>query len=82
MKFTNFKRFFFIIINVKTLFNFEKELCTFDKEKGCLKRKPNCDSCFKYVKVLLKHHQFASNFEQWNFINDGISKGEKNGNKI
>jgi hypothetical protein len=45
-------------------------------------KKPSCDNCFKYAKGLLKHHQFASNFEQWNFINDGILKGEENENKI
>jgi hypothetical protein len=59
----------FTIINVKTFFNFEKEWCTFDEEKGCLKKKPSCDNCFKHAKGLLKHHQFASSFEQWNFIN-------------
>jgi hypothetical protein len=30
--------FSFIIINVKTLFNFEKAWCTFDEEKGCFKK--------------------------------------------
>jgi hypothetical protein len=31
--------FAFIIINVKTLFNFEKELCTFDKGKKTFEKK-------------------------------------------
>jgi hypothetical protein len=31
--------FVFIISNENTLFNFEKEWCTFNKEKGCLKKK-------------------------------------------
>jgi len=62
--------FTFIIINVKT-FNFEKEWGSFDKEKGCLKKKSSCHSCFEHAKGLLKHYQFASSFEQWNLINNG-----------
>jgi hypothetical protein len=30
--------FALVIINVKIIFNFEKEWCTFDKEKSCLKK--------------------------------------------
>jgi hypothetical protein len=26
----------------------------------------------------LKHHQFASSFEKWNFINNGIFRGKEN----
>jgi len=82
IKFTNFKWFFFIIINVKTLFNFEKEWYTFDKEKECLKKKPSCDHYLEYAKGLSKHYQFASIFDQWNFINNGILKGKENENLI
>jgi hypothetical protein len=64
--------FSLIIINVNNIFNFEKEWHTFDKEKGCLKIKPSCDSCLEHAKGLLKHYQFASIFEKWNFINNGI----------
>jgi hypothetical protein len=49
--------FDFIIINVKTLFNFEKEWCTFDKEKGCLKK-------IKIVTVVLNMQK-----DSWNIIN-------------
>ncbi len=63
--------FVFIINNENTLFNFEKEWFTFNKEKGCLKKKPSCDNCFEHAKGLLKHYQFASSFEQWNFLNYG-----------
>ncbi len=31
--YTNFNSFTILFINVKILFNFEKEQCTFDKEK-------------------------------------------------
>jgi hypothetical protein len=31
--------FVFLIINIKILSNFENEWCTFDNEKGCLKKK-------------------------------------------
>jgi hypothetical protein len=51
-------------------------------EKGHLKRKPSCDNRLEHVKQLLKHYQFASSFEQWNFINNGSSKGRKNENLI
>jgi len=54
--------FSFIIINVKTLFNFEKEWYTFDKKKDVWKIKPSCDKCLKHAKGLLKHYQFASIF--------------------
>jgi hypothetical protein len=58
--------FDFIIINVKILFNFEKGWCKFDKKKECLKKKKknHCVNCFENTKGLLKHHQFASSFEQ------------------
>jgi hypothetical protein len=39
-------------------------------------KKNHCVNCFEHAKVLLKYHQFASNFEQWNFINNETSKGK------
>ncbi len=80
MNFSNFK-LFLIIINVKILFNFEKEWCTFDKEKNVWK-KNHCLNCFEHAKGLLKHHQFASSFEQWNFISIGTLKGKAIENQI
>jgi hypothetical protein len=74
--------FAFIIINVKTLFNFEKEWCTFDKEKRYFKKIPSYDSCLEHAKGLLKHHQFTTSFDQWNFINNGTLKWKKNENPI
>jgi hypothetical protein len=56
--------FSFIIIN------FEKEWCTFDKEKECWEEKTHFHSCFEHAKGILKHHQFALSFEQWNFISN------------
>jgi hypothetical protein len=37
------------------------------RKKKCLKKKPSCDSCLEHAKGFLKHHQFASSFEQWDF---------------
>ncbi len=34
-----------------------------------------CFNCFEHAKGLLKHHQFASSFEKWNFISNGTLKG-------
>jgi len=39
-------------------------------------------SCFKHAKGFLKHHQFASRFEQWNFISNGTLKKIKIDNPI
>jgi hypothetical protein len=58
---------FQVFLFFKTLFNFEKEWCTFDMEKKGIRTKPSCDCCLEHAKGLLKHHQFASSFEQWNF---------------
>jgi hypothetical protein len=71
--------FAFKIINVKT-FNFEKEWCTFNKENGCFSKNSSYDSCFEHAKWLLKHHQFPTSFEQWNFINNGTQKENENEN--
>ncbi len=71
MKFINLKYFYFCNHHVKTFFNFEKEWCTFDKKKKPLKRKPSCDTCLEHAKGFLKHHESASSFKQWNFINNG-----------
>jgi hypothetical protein len=57
MKFINFNFFDFIIINVKTLFNLEKEQWTFDKEKGLLKE--------NQVGIIILNMQK----EFWNIIN-------------
>jgi hypothetical protein len=40
-------------------------------------KKNHCVNCFEHAKVLLKHHQFASNFEQGNFISNETSKEKK-----
>jgi len=53
----------FIIINVNILFYFEKEWCTFDKKKKMFE-KNHCVNYFEHAKGFLKHHQFASSFEQ------------------
>jgi len=66
--------FSFILITTKIISNFEKEWCTFDKEKWHLKRKTIVHNCFEHKKGLLKHHQFASSFEQWNFISNETLK--------
>ncbi len=39
MNFTNFKSFVLLIINVKIIFSFEEEWCTFNKKKRHLKKK-------------------------------------------
>jgi hypothetical protein len=39
MNITNFNSFSFLIINLKIFLKFEKGWCTFDKEKGCFKKK-------------------------------------------
>jgi hypothetical protein len=39
--------------------------------------KANVHNYFKHAKRLLKHHQFASGFEHWNFASNGILKGKK-----
>jgi hypothetical protein len=54
--------FLIIIINVKALFNFEKEWGTFDKEKRRLKKRKSCHGCFEHAKRLLKHYQFAQRY--------------------
>jgi hypothetical protein len=46
------------------------------------KNKNHCDSYFEHAKVLLKHYQFASSFEQWKFISNGILKGREIENSI
>jgi hypothetical protein len=59
------------MINIDMVSNFEKESCTFDK--GIMTfEKTNCPICFELAKGLLKHHQFASNFENRNFVNNGM----------
>jgi hypothetical protein len=40
-------------------------------------KKYYCDGCFVHVKWPLKHHQFASSFEQWNFISNQTLKRKK-----
>jgi hypothetical protein len=45
-------------------------------------RKPSYDNCLEHAKGLLKHHQFKTSFEQWNFINNGVLKGKENENPI
>jgi hypothetical protein len=64
---------YFIIINVKILSNFEKEWCIVDKEKNTFdKKKTIVHSHFELAKMTFKTScQFASNFEQWNFISNG-----------
>jgi len=62
--------FSFIIINVKTLLNFEKEWCTLIMKNDVWKKNLSYDSCFEYAKGLLKHYQFASSFQEWSFINN------------
>ncbi len=52
------------------------------RKKDVLKKKPSFDNCFKHAKGLLKHHQFASSFEQWNFINMELKNENKNENSI
>jgi hypothetical protein len=52
------------------------------KKKKNWKKKPSCDNCFKHAKEHLKHHQFASIFEQRNFTDNGILKGRENKNSI
>ncbi len=46
------------------------------------KKKNHCVNCFEDTKGLLKHHQFASSFEQWNFISNQISKRKEIENLI
>jgi hypothetical protein len=59
--------FALLIINVKILFNFQKEWCTFGRKKGCWKKKKECSflkfECFEYA----KHFLFMSSFEHVNF---------------
>ncbi len=46
--------------------NYEKEWCTFDKEKGHVKKQKKLKIVYLLglnVFSLVKHHQFASNFE-------------------
>jgi len=52
-----------MIVNVEIFFNFEKEWCTFHKEKKRLKEKTIVLVVFFHAKGLLKHQQFASSFE-------------------
>jgi hypothetical protein len=47
---------FFLIINIKILFNCGKELCTFDNEKKSLKKNIN-HNYFEHKKSLLTHYQ-------------------------
>jgi hypothetical protein len=59
--------------------NFEKQwYYTFDKEEGDLEKKI-ANHIFKtlYTFKLLKHHQFESNFEHWNFTSNKIYSLEK-----
>jgi hypothetical protein len=70
---------FLIIINVKILFNFEKEWCTFDKEKKRSKKKPllqllwTCKSTLETSSICIKF---------WKFISNGTLRGKKIENQI
>jgi hypothetical protein len=46
------------------------------RKKGIWK-KIDYINCFEHAKGLLKHHQFAWSFKQWNFICNGILKGKE-----
>jgi hypothetical protein len=65
MNFINLNSFCLLIMKIKILFNFEKEWCTFDMEKKCLK-KEDCPQakieCFKHVKGLLNISNLNENF--------------------
>jgi hypothetical protein len=56
--------FALFIINTRILSNFWNEWSIFEKEKGHLKKIKIIHPKVLNVLLLLKHHQFASNFEQ------------------
>jgi hypothetical protein len=59
--------FALLIINVKILFNFYKEWCTFDKKKGHLKITRIVNSQGLSALNMQKHFWFVSSFEHVNF---------------
>ncbi len=65
----------FLIINVKILFNFQKEWCTFGRKKGCLKKTKIVHFQGLSALNMQKHFWFVSSFEHVNFaINEKYSK--------
>ncbi len=81
MNFINFKCFFYkklsMLKSFSTLRNNNAHLI---RRKDIWKK--IVQSCFEHAKRFLKHHQFASSFEQWNFISNETSKGKKVNNSI
>ncbi len=72
--FISSSHFAFLIINVKTLSNFQKAWCTFGRKKN-VKKKPIVHSQGLSVLNMQKHFWFGSNFEHVNFaINGKYSK--------
>ncbi len=73
--FINSSHFAFLIINIKILFNFKKECCTFGKKKDIWKKKMIIHSWGLNVLNMQKHFLFVSSFEHVNFeINEKYSK--------
>jgi len=66
--------FSLIIINVKIVFNFYKEWCTFGRKKGCLKKTRTIHSQGLSAFNMQKHFLFVSSFEHVNLAIKKYSK--------
>jgi hypothetical protein len=74
-KFISSSLFALLIINVKILFNFQKEWCTFSRKKGSLQKTRIVHSWGLSVLNVQKHNWFVLSFKHVKFtINEKYSK--------